>query len=196
MAHVRRLITVPFLVLLVVGFFVVPALPGERLGPLADLKKETGEDYRRLSISQRWGMYAPDPQRAQSYPALTAVYDDGSKRRLPEYDIAKQGFETAWAWDKDRNAIWRHHIIAKAKKRNRNRTWYLRGICVREARMGPAPQRIVMERFRKRFRPPDQVRAGKKPMRASKRLLVQTVRCDSQIVAKMIAADRAWEQAP
>lgn len=195
MAHVRRLITVPLLLALVVGFFVIPSLPGDKLGPLAKTKKETAEQYRRLSISQRWGMYAPDPQRSQSYPALTAVYEDGSKRRLPEYFIAKEGFDTAWAWEKDRNAIWRHHIIHKAKKRNRNRTWYLRGICVREARNGPAPQRIVMERFRKRFRPPDQVREGRRPMRASKRFLVETVRCDSQVVAKMIAADQAWEQA-
>lgn len=190
----RRVFTLAFLAALVVAFFAVPALPGDKLGPLAQFKKDTGEDYRRLSISQRWGMYAPDPQRSQSYPALTAVYADGSKRRLPEYQIAKSGFDTSWAWDKDRNAIWRHHIISKAKKRNRNRTWYLRGICVREARSGEAPTRIVMERFRKRFRHPDKVREGKKPLRGSKRLLVETVRCDSQVVKKMIAADQAWEE--
>jgi hypothetical protein len=146
---------------------------------------------RQVSVVQSWRMYAPDPQRAQIYMDLTAVDDDGTERPLVETDIERAGWGTQWAWDKTRMDIWRHYANFRPKQNNAHRTWYLRAVCVREARRGTIPKKIVMHHVRRRFSPPDAVVQGAPALSAPVRTFVTVAYCRSQNVKAMIEADRA-----
>jgi len=61
---------------------------------------------RKISVGQRWGMYAPNPPNAVSYLGLTGHYANGSAKPLPELKWAEAGFGTHWAWTKRRSDIW------------------------------------------------------------------------------------------
>lgn len=176
------------LFVLALAFFVVaPALPGKVVGPL---KGPMSQRLLEISIKQRWQMYAPNPQRAHAYMNLTAHYPDGSERILEETRQEKRGWGTQFAWSKTRVDIWRHYANFSPKKRNRNRTWYLKGVCVREARRGEVPQRITMYLVRRRLTSPKNVRKGARPLGPKTRQMVTVQYCKTQQVRKMIAADR------
>lgn len=196
--------------LAVAAVMLVAALPDAWLGPLADedrcrvsvatdadperqvsCREWMVEKLRLVSVSQSWGMYAPAPQRTQAYMLLTAVELDGSERALAENEIARDGWGTGWAWNKSRMDILRHAVgYFRSSKPNRNRVWFLRGICVREAREGAAPARIRMDQVKRRFTAPDRVRAGSPVLGAEEIKEVQVVGCEARIVQDMIAEDR------
>jgi hypothetical protein len=203
MEQIRRAVNV--VVPLVLGtLMLILAVPAEYLGPLGDKDRCTNEEgrysckslliqvARRISVSEMWGMYAPGPQRAHSYMLLTAIEPDGTERALEENEVETEGWGTTWVWEKNRIHIL-HHAVGyfRANKPSRNRTWFLRGICVREYRAGYEPIRIRMDRIRRRFTKPSAVRKGKPVLTKPERLDVATMGCRSKLVRDMIKEDRA-----
>ena len=169
--------------LAIVALIVGPVVPGPWAGPLA-------KQLRRISVIQSWRMYAPDPQRAQSYLALYAELADGSQVPLAEAVAAEQGWGSVWDWQKRRVDIWR--AFASGEKPSPHRTWYMRGVCVREARArGEAPVRIVAQRVRRSLTHPDAVAQGKPSLGVLKRTDLQTIRCADWPSRQMLAEDRA-----
>jgi hypothetical protein len=170
----------------VVAFVLVPNLPSEDV-PLAGTMAKWA---KQVSFKQGWQMYAPNPQRAQMYMNLTAVYDDGSERRLEETVQENQAWGTHFMWDKTRVDIWRQYANFNVKHRNNNRVWYLKGVCVREARKGPIPKRIIMHMVRRRFTPPEKVAQGSPGLGAAKRTFVTVQYCQHPVVKDIIEADQ------
>lgn len=181
---------------------MIAALPKRYLGPLADAdrcgsggkscKSLLVEKLRLVSVSQNWGMYAPAPQRAHAYMLMTAIEPDGTERPLEENEVAEHGWGTTWMWDKDRLDILRHAVgFFRANKPNRNRAWFMRGICVREYRRGFEPMQIRMERVRRKFNHPDEVREGAPVLGKPHTKQIQIMGCRARIVREMIEEDRA-----
>jgi hypothetical protein len=166
---------------------VVPALPGDWT---AGVSGKLSGALRPISFKQSWRMYAPDPQRAHTYMNLTARYADGTERELEETEQERAGWGTHWAWQKTRVDIWRYYALAHPKGRNDNRTWYLKGVCVREARGGDIPEKIVMHQIRRRFAPPEKVRRGTSGLGRPRQDLVTVAYCKTPDVLEMIAEDR------
>jgi hypothetical protein len=162
--------------------------PSERVG--AWNSKLAGW-LRQVSLVQSWRMYAPNPQRAQAYMNLTAHYEDGSTEVLWETEQERGGWHTVWAWDKTREDIWRHYANFHPKSANEHRTWYLRAVCVREARRGRVPEKIVMEQVTRGFAHPDKVAAGKPALGRRRVELVTVAYCKLKQVREMIEADQA-----
>lgn len=174
-------------VVAIATFVVVPALPGAWTGGLSGRLSSL---LRPISVKQSWRMYAPNPQRAQAYMNLTAEYADGTERVLEETEQERAGWGTHWMWNKSRVDIWRHYANFHPKRRNDHRTWYLRGTCVREARRGPIPEKIVMHQVRRRFAPPDAVGANTGGLGVPRRSLVTVQYCRTKQVLTMIEEDR------
>ncbi|MBC8068459.1 MAG: hypothetical protein IAG13_09005 [Deltaproteobacteria bacterium] len=166
---------------------VAPTLPSQGFGPTPGL---VARGLLWISVKQNWGMYAPDPQRAQIYMDLEAEYADGSTALLREHDDVLQGWGTTWAWRKTRVDIWRFYANFHAEGRNDNRTWYLRSVCVREARTGEAPRKISMFHVKRRFASPAAVRAGKPGLGEPDRRLVTVQYCGTEPARSMIERDR------
>jgi len=168
---------------------VAPLIPGPHAAPLADA-------LRKVSVQQSWRMYAPDPQRAQSYIAVRAELADGSVVPLAEALAADAGWGTTRDWHKSRVDIWRGYL-AQGTKPNANRNWYLRSVCVREDRArGEAPVRLIAERVRRTFNAPAAVAAGAPDLGVQTRTPVGTIDCRSWPERGMIAADRARRGLP
>ncbi len=166
---------------------VVPVLPADWMG---GLPRRMAGWMRKISVQQYWGMYAPYPSTSHTYMILTAHWPDGTTEPLPEAAEAEAGWGTTWLLRKDRTAIWRHYANAKPKGPNRNRDWYLRGVCVREARRrGQIPDKIVMEQVTRRFAPPNAVRSGKLALGRPRRRQVAVQSCRQRSVRAMIDAD-------
>ncbi len=172
-------------VLTLVGFIVIPNIPSEDF-PLSGTMARWA---KQVSFKQGWQMYAPNPTRAQMYMNLTAVYDDGSERRLEETEQENQAWGTHFMWDKTRVDIWRQYANFNVKHRNNNRVWYLKGVCVREARKGPIPKRIIMHMVRRRFTPPQKVAQGRPGLGKPKRTFVTVQYCQHPVVKQIIDAD-------
>lgn len=150
---------------------------------------------RKVSVLQTWNMYAPDPQRAQSYLSLRAELADGTVVQLEEGIQAEHGWDSVLDWQKRRVDIWR--VIVAGEKQQAHRTWYLRGVCVREDRArGEPPVKIIAERVRRRLTSPKSVAAGKPALGEVARKDLQTLRCDEWQARAMIAADRARRGLP
>ena len=175
---------------LVLGAAVVlPNLPTERFGKLPGMLAGW---LRPVSFVQSWRMYAPDPQRSQTYMNLTASYPGGREVELEETIQEKNGWTVTWAGAKTRVDIWRHYANFHGSKRNDNRTWYLRAVCVREARKGEVPTKITMTQVRRRFTPPERVAEGKPDLGRRRRLsnVRHWMPCKTKIVMEMIEADQ------
>jgi hypothetical protein len=176
-------------VLAIATAVVLPSIPTTVIGPISGW---VARPLAWVSLKQVWQMYAPDPQRAQSYIELTSVERDGTLRELEETVDARNGWGTTWAWRKTRVDIWRHYAGYHPDGRNENRTWYLRAVCVREARRGVVPEKIRMGTVKRRFTPPEKVRAGAPGLGAEQRRETVTVQyCSDPVVREMIAHDRA-----
>lgn len=173
-------------VLALVAVIVGPNLPTDWVGQWSST---LGGGLRRVSFVQSWRMYAPNPQRAQTYMNLTAHYEDGSTAELWETHQERHGWGTVWAWDKTREDIWRHYANFHPKRANEHRTWYLRAVCVREARTGRMPDKIVMEQVTRGFASPDKVAAGKPALGRPRKQLVTVAYCKVKQVREMIETD-------
>lgn len=175
------------LVLALAGVIVVPNLPAHWVGPWSSTLAGW---LRTVSFVQSWRMYAPNPQRAQTYMNLTAHYEDGSVAMLWETEQERHGWGTVWAWNKSREDIWRHYANFHPKRANEHRTWYLRGVCVREARTGRVPDKIVMEQVTRGFTHPAKVAKGRPALGRPRRQLVTVAYCKVKQVREMIEADQ------
>jgi hypothetical protein len=176
--------------LLLGAFMLLAAWPGDQLGPrLRSRHDQLIEWMRPLSLSQSWSMYAPDPARGHYYMELVAYDTDGTRRVLEESELAETGWGTTFFWDRTRREIWRLTITGRVDEVNRNRTWYLRGVCVREARKGHDVQRLEMTQVFRRIRTPEQVREGQALLGPPKRRKAQDASCRVQIIREMIEAD-------
>lgn len=169
---------------------VLPNLPAEWMpGPVSELVSKVAGWTRQVSVVQSWKMYAPNPQRAQSYMNLTAHYPDGTTADLEETLQERDGWTTNYAWNKTRQDIWRHYANFHPKRANEHRKWYLRGVCVREARRGRMPDKIVMEQVTRRFAPPDKVAEGHPGLGRPRKRLVTVAYCKVKLVRDMLEAD-------
>jgi hypothetical protein len=187
--RLRRMINVEFPLLLGLAM-VLAALPSDELGPrLRSAHDRLIGGMRQLSLSQSWSMYAPDPGRGHYFMELVAHDVDGTVRVLEDSELAEHGWGTSFFWDRTRMEIWRHTVTGRLDEVNRNRTWYLRGVCVREARRGYDIQRIEMTQVFRRIRSPEQVRDGKALLGPIKRVKAQDASCRVEIIREMIAAD-------
>jgi hypothetical protein len=120
---------------------------------------------------------------------LVAYDADGTRRVLEESQLAEYGWGTAYFWDRTRRDIWAYAIMGNVEKLNRNRTWFVRGVCVREARRGHDVQRIEMAQVFRRIRTPEQVREGKELLGPPKRRKAQDGSCRVEIIREMIEID-------
>jgi len=167
---------------------VVPTLPARHTGAVGVWLRDT---LRQVSVQQSWRMYAPDPVRSHAYMNLTAEFADGSHVELEETAQEQPGWGTTYALAKTRLDIWRYYANLRPKERNVNRTWYLYGVCVREARKpGPHPVRIVMTVVTRRFTSPRKVREGAAPLGPPQRREVARISCNHPTVLRMIEGDR------
>lgn len=173
---------------------VLPTLPKSVIGERAKkLLGKLSQAQLNISVKEGWRMYAPDPQRAQLNMTLTAVYPDKTKVELVESQQEKTGWGTKWFWDKTRLDIWQQYANFHPKGGNRNRTWFLKGICVRESRDGRVPHRIVMHHVTRGFRSPESIRKHGGPgLGRPRRALVTVQYCTVAGVKAMIHAD--WER--
>jgi len=122
---------------------------------------------------------------------LTAQYRNAPDRPLLENEATDTAWQSHnWGWTKTRFDIWRHYVNFNPKHRNRDRDVYLRAICVREARLGPIPHRIVMYQLRRSFTPPNLVHDGASGLGPVRRELVTVVYCEQDNVRAMITEDR------
>ena len=173
---------------------VVPtALTISIVAPLfaSTLGTEIGRQGRKISYLQTWNMYAPDAVRSHAYLSVKAELADGTSVPLEEAVQAETGWGSVWDWQKRRTDMWRYYAVVQPDKQNINRTWYLRGLCVREERArGVAPVRIVAERVKRKFTAPEKVRAGAPGLSEPSRDFVQAIRCSDWPERAMIAADR------
>lgn len=184
----RRVVNV-VVPLVLMTLMVFSALPRERIPAALQARHDAMmETLRNVSISQRWSMYAPNPSRGHFYLELRAVDADGTVRELDEQERIDWG--TAWVWERDRTDIWLHAIARHIEEVNRNRTWYMRGVCVREARRGHDVRRIEVSRVERGIRPPDKVAAGKPLLGPVKRVEGQATSCRVDIIREMIEFDR------
>ncbi|MCH9681978.1 MAG: hypothetical protein K0V04_11130 [Deltaproteobacteria bacterium] len=177
-------------VLAIASAIVLPNLPGAWVGEWVGAQVSTTAGWlRQVSFVQSWRMYAPNPQRAQTYMNLTAQYDDGSSAHLEETRQERHGWGRHFAWDKSRVDIWRHYANFHPKNANDHRKWYLRGVCVREARRGHMPQKVVMEHVTRRFTNPAKVAKGAPALGRPRKSLVTVGYCRTQRVRQMMDAD-------
>ena len=180
------------LCVLALGVIIVaPNLPKEWIGEWPSTIVSYG---RKVSFVQRWKMYAPNPQRAQTYMNLTAHFDDGTTVDLEETLQERDGWGRTFAWNKTRVDIWRHYANFNPKRANDHRKWYLRGVCVREARRGRMPDKIVMEQVTRRFAPPEKVAAGRRGLGRPRKRLVTVAYCKVKRVRDMLEADPVLAQ--
>lgn len=191
--YVRRRVNI-YLPLLLAYAMLLAAWPGDALGPrLRSQHDRLIEWMRPLSLSQSWNMYAPDPARGHYYMELVAVDADGTRRVLEDSYMAEHGWGTSWFWKRTRMEIWRYAITSRIGEADRNRTWYLRGVCAREAARGYDIRRVEMTQVYRRTRSPEQVREGKELLGPPKRRKAQDGGCNVQIIREMIATDAARE---
>lgn len=163
---VRRVLNIVVPVLLA-AVLILPAFKESQLsGRTLELRKVVASWMKPMSLSQQWGMYAPDPARSMGFMRLEALRD-GVKGQpaqalpLAESEMTKHAWGTKWGWQKTRMDIWRYRLATtKPKRPMRERGWYMRGACVREARRGQMTRYMRMHQESRRFTPPEKVRAG------------------------------------
>ncbi|MEZ4383296.1 MAG: hypothetical protein R3A79_18350 [Nannocystaceae bacterium] len=176
-------------VLVLAALIVVPALPGDwRPGAIEAALAWT----KKIGLSQRWTMYAPNPQRGMPYLSIRGRYLDGREVALEEDDALAAGWGTKWAWDKRRLDIWRAYAaMSKKSGSDHRRSWYARSVCVREARRSDDPPRfLLIDRVARSFVHPDQVRAGAEDLGPVTRKPVQKIDCYFPAIRAMVDADR------
>jgi hypothetical protein len=189
LASLRWAINVVFPVT-IAALMVLSAIPSEKVPErIASQRERLSAVMHKLSLSQSWNMYAPDPGKGHFYMELYAHDADGTVRKLEDSRMAEEGWGTAWAWERTRLDIWQHTVTRRIDKASRNRTWYLRGVCLREARRGYDVRRIEMTRVYRRIRPPDRVREGAETLGPIKRSKAQDGSCNVAVIREMIATD-------
>ena len=186
----RRLVNV--LAPLVFGYAIVlAAVPGTWLeGRLRDDHERLVQHMRTISLSQTWSMYAPDAATAHHYLVFEARDADGTLRPLEEYEAREHGWGTVRGWEWTRNAIWQTEISRRIDESNRNRTWYARGLCLREARRGHDVERLELTLVSRSIRSPQRVREGADLLSRLRTRRLRSASCRVRIIEDMIALDR------
>lgn len=174
----------------VAGLMVFAALPTSILSEgLVARHEALGAAMRQVSLGQRWLMYAPNPTRGHAYQEFIAYDADGGVRVLEESELVEEGWSSSWIWNRDRHHIWLYTIARKPKEINRNRIWFIRGLCVREARRGHAVDRIEVNRVHRRMHSPEELMATGETLGPPRKSKVVDTTCHVEIIRDMIAAD-------
>jgi hypothetical protein len=189
MNELRRAFNLVFPLLLGALMVIAAVRTDDVPDALRPARERLTEAMRKVSLSQSWKMYAPEPGTGHFYMELYAHDADGTVRELEETEKAEHGWGTAWAWNRTRKDIWHLSVTRHADQVNRNRTWYMRGVCLREARRGHPVKKLVMWRAYRRIRAPDRVLAGAETLGPIKRSKAQEGTCNVQIIREMIAED-------
>ncbi len=176
-------------VLALAALIVVPALPGSWQ---TELTKDVIGWTKKVSLSQHWSMYAPNPQRGIAYLNIRGRHLDGHEEPLEEAGRAEAGWGTVWGWEKRRRDIWAFYAgVSKKKGGNLRRTWFVKSICIREARRSDHPPRLLLvDRVSRTFTHPDKVRAGEPDLSPLVRTPVQKIDCGYPPIQRMIEEDR------
>lgn len=190
MARLKRTLAVLWALALALAI-VIPALPGAWQGawtrPLIDVTHKIG-------VSQRWAMYAPDPQRGLAYLSVRGVWADGHEEEIDDSSRRDNAWTRQWDWDKRRRDIWRAYAALSPKSgSNPDRTWYVKSLCIGEARShgGEAPTVLHVDRLTRSFTHPDKVRAGAPEFGPVTRTPVQKISCAYRPIRDAIAEDEA-----
>jgi len=149
---------------------------------------------RTVSLSQTWKMYAPDATKGHAYVEIIGYDKAGDPHVLEESHMVQEGWTTARAWRRSRLDIWEHTVTRHITKTNRNRTWYMRGVCVRERRRGLDIQRVELRRIFRKVRAPEKVRKGAETLGPLKRSKAQNGSCHVKIIRNMIAEDPYYRE--
>lgn len=174
------------------GLMLIAAAPRDRIPEAQRAQRDKlSVAMKTLSLSQNWGMYAPDAARSHFYLEFEAHDADGGVRLLDDGRLAQEDWGTVWAWKRTRKDIWEHAIGRHFDKPSRNRIWYLRGLCLREARRGYDLQQLEVRRVFRRIRSPERVREGAAALGPVSRRQRSDSSCNVRIIREMIAADRA-----
>lgn len=178
-------------VLALAAVIVIPSLPSGIFGRRFDLVSNTiAYGLRKIGVIERWAMYAPNPYLAHHYMNLTAHFRDGRTEDLEENELERDGWDTRRQWEWTREDLWRFYVLAHPEREDRYRSWYLRGVCIREARRhGELPDEIVMTRVTRVFPAPEQVRRGSPPIGPRERRVMETLSCQDAIVRQMLEGD-------
>lgn len=175
------------------AFLLLPVWKEKELsGPVLEARRAVADVMRPMSLSQQWGMYAPDPARSVGYMGLEALEKGGDTRPLWETEYAETAaWGTHWAGNKTRMAIWRYRLVSGDPKRpRRDRGWFLRSICVREARNDAMPPYIQMSKLWRGFNSPAFVRKGNDEFGRLHREPSDKGWCGSPLVDEMVEYDR------
>ncbi|MCB9566588.1 MAG: hypothetical protein H6710_05140 [Myxococcales bacterium] len=170
---------------------VAPALTGALKNPVGEA---IGAATRKISVSQRWQMYAPDAQHSLAYVSIRGRFADGREEPLLEALEADEGWGAGnWWWTKDRAGFWRFYAAVSRKKGSAPiRTWYVKSLCVREARRSDDPPLILLvDRVTRSFNAPEKVLAGAPEYGPVVRTPVQKINCMYRPIQEMIAEDEA-----
>ncbi len=189
--RVRWVVNVTF-PLVIASMMVFAAVPRDAVPEaLRRPREQLGKRMKKVSLSQSWNMYAPDPSKGHYFMELYAHDRDGTTRKLEESRNAEVGWGTVWAWKRTRKDIWHLAVNMRPNKVNRNRTWYMRGVCLREARAGHEVRRVEMYRVYRHIRSPERVAAGAELLGPIKRRKPSAGEgsCNVAIVREMIATD-------
>ena len=187
--HLRRWINVVIpLVLAMVLIF--PAVQFKGKGKLKGAQTRLVGALRTISVQQSWRMYAPNPSRSHTMPYVVGVDAHGEEYPLEESIRSDQETGRVWLWKRRRIDFWRFQVAAfRPTKPNRNRSWYLRGVCVRESRKDNPPRLVHLYGERVNLTPPKAVRNGKPVLGKPRRAKIETASCVIGRVPRMIEED-------
>ncbi|MGB1699637.1 MAG: hypothetical protein ACPHRO_06780 [Nannocystaceae bacterium] len=176
---------------LAIGLIVVPSIPSGKWGALKPLVTPWFKVLRVCSFSQSWRMYTPDANLSYTRGVVTGRSVTGKEVVLRGPDaVDRVPAGGVFFWNRDRDDFWTYQAAhVGAKRRSGNRLWYMRGWCVRAARMGHELRSVTLTRVNWRLENPLKVRAGKPPLRTPKIKEFRATRCDVGIVHDMILAD-------
>ena len=191
-ARLRRIAGVTTPLVLAVAFIIVPSVPSARWGALKPVVTPWFGLLRKISFSQSWRMYTPDANLSYTRAVVTGITRDRSPvvLRGPE-DPTTPPVRGVFFWNRSRDDFWTYQAAhVGASRRSANRLWFLRGWCVRAARMGLDLRAISMTRVNWRLEKPKNVLGGAPELRAPEVQDFREVRCDVGVVHSMIQADK------
>ena len=176
---------------LVFAFIVVPSIPSGRWGSLKPAVTPWLGVLRALSFSQSWWMYTPDANLSYTRAVVSGVTKSGEELHLrgPE-EPSQVPVGGVFFWNRSRDDFWTYQAAhVGAKRRSGNRLWYMRGWCVRAARLGHDLRAVRLSRVNWRLEEPARVHDGAPEFRRRSLKEFPATRCDVGVVRAMILED-------
>ncbi len=188
---VRWIVNVTTPLALALAFIIVPAIPSGHWGALKPVVTPWFGVLRTVSFSQSWRMYTPDANLSYSRAVVTGVTKDKQEfvLRGPD-DPTATPVGGVFFWGSSRDDFWTYQAAhVGPRRRSANRLWYMRGWCVRAARMGHELRAVSLSRINWRLENPTRVHEGAPVLRTPSVKNFHETRCDVGVVRAMILKD-------